>query len=364
MNNTQAKSGFIMIMTLMIASLAVVLVTYIINRSIVFVPIAQTMIEREKARELALGGIQLAISQLAYADVKEKEKEEEKKTGAAQPTATPQDAAQAKQFMESIWPYLNRWQIFTFTKAKDGFEGKIAICLMSEEGKIDLNAIYDFNKHAFTGNAQEQIALKGVLKTIFESISKQLGGKDLFGVFEKFLKERQSKIRDVTELLTAKEFEPFKDRMFYEPAEQKTGEGKEALFLTDLFTIWSQNPKVDPWFFSPSLGAALGLKAPAGTVEDRKNKSRELFKEFKPTYTWPADWNKLLGKMYGKEFAALPKGMQSLLETRFGPRVFSVLSYGTVGKITHRLFAILEREREGVDKQQPAAVTIKELYWI
>lgn len=113
-----------MIMTLMIASLAVVLVTYIINRSTVFVPIAQTMIEREKARELARGGIQLAISQLAYADVKEKD--DAAKTGAGQqPGATSGDAAQAKLFMENIWPTLNQWQTFTFTKKRMALKGRL-----------------------------------------------------------------------------------------------------------------------------------------------------------------------------------------------------------------------------------------------
>ena len=79
MNIERAHNGFILITTLMILSLAMVLISFMINRSTVFFPLAQTVIDREKAKELALGGLQLASSQLAYADVVEKEEKEKPK---------------------------------------------------------------------------------------------------------------------------------------------------------------------------------------------------------------------------------------------------------------------------------------------
>ena len=62
-----------------------VLISFIINRSTVFFPLAQTAIDREKAKELAMGGLQLASSQLAYADVVEKEEKQKTKQGSGKP---------------------------------------------------------------------------------------------------------------------------------------------------------------------------------------------------------------------------------------------------------------------------------------
>ena len=68
-----ASHGFVLVTTLLILSLAVVLISFLINRSTVFFPLARITIDREKAKELALGGLQLALSQIAYADVVETE---------------------------------------------------------------------------------------------------------------------------------------------------------------------------------------------------------------------------------------------------------------------------------------------------
>ncbi len=90
----------------------------------------------------------------------------------------------------------------------------------------------------------------------------------------------------------------------------------------------------------------------------------ENIKTFKGTYSWPASWNSIFAKVYKKDFNNLPKGITLLLNTTFGPETFSVLSYGTVGQITHRLFAILERDTTGRESKDPATVLIKKLYWI
>lgn len=362
------RPGFILVLTLMVTSLAVIIVTYLINRSSVFVPVAKVMTDREKAQQLALGGVQLAISKLAYADVVEKAKqEEEKKTkdqtkpGAQQ---QPTKAGGEKQMVESLLPLLNRWHRFTFDHAKDGFDGTIEIYIACEEGKLNINELYDFSKHAFILKTED---VRNVLNSVFGDVSSVIGGKLAIESFEQFLKARDSKLQDVTDLLLIKEFEPFKERIFNDPSDQKSEMKKKQLYLTDIFTIWSQVPTIEPWMISSSLATSMGLKLAVPKNENAKGseeKFKTILKDFKPQYSWPADWDKGLNKFYEKEFKALPKGIQTLLASTFGPHIFSVISYGIVGKISHRLFVILERDRANDDLEQPAQVSIKKLYWI
>lgn len=389
MKQAKTQPGFIMILVLMVTALTVVLASYLMNKTMVFVPIAKTTIETEKAEQLALGGLQLAMSQLAYAGISDKgkdeaapeEKTDKQPTQQQQPPTQPGPAggdAEGKKLLEVLLPVLNRWQQFTFDKAHDGFEGTISVCVMSEDGKININEIYDFNKHAFIGKQDE---IKTVLKTIFDAIKKQNGGDITVEAFEKFLKERQSKLFDVTELITIKGFESFKDFLFYVPSDTSKSDTQknQPIYLTDLFTIWSQSQTIDPWLLSTSVIRTLGLKQPEIGNKEQKEKIGGIVKTFRSTNTWPADWNKNFAKLYEKEFNGLPKGVQSLLGTTFAPRVFSVLSQATVGKFSKRCFAIIEREKaespkpvlpqsqaqqQKKEKPSPAIVTLKKLYWI
>lgn len=363
MNIERARNGFILVFTLMLLSLAMVLVTFIINRSTVFFPLAQTVIDREKAKELAISGLQLASSQLAYADVVEKEEKAPAKQSENKPNEPDRQAnkgaSQAAQMLKTLMPILNRWQTFKLDFTKDGIDGNIRICIMSEDGKINLNELYDFQRHAFTGSSKEQEELKKTLKEIFGNIKKESGSEGLFEALETFLKERDDKLRDITELLTIKSFANFKNDIFYTPEHQSsTGKEKKPLYLTDIFTLWSGKRTIDPWLLSYSMRAILDLpEANQGIVAN-------ALKNFKGSYSWPADWNNIFSKIYKKDFNNLPKGIASLLASTFGPETFSVLSYATVGQITHRLFAIVERDTADREDKEPAKVTVKKLYWI
>ena len=70
----------------------------------------------------------------------------------------------------------------------------------SEEGKININRAYDFEKHAFIGEGQPNGDMKQVFQDLFELIKDTLNA-DLFADFERFLKERKYPLNDVTELL-------------------------------------------------------------------------------------------------------------------------------------------------------------------
>jgi hypothetical protein len=98
--------------------------------------------------------------------------------------------------------------------------------------------------------------------------------------------------------------------------------------------------------------------------EMNKDVAANALKTFKGSYSWPADWNNTFAKIYKKDFNTLPKEITRLLASTFGPETFSVLSYGTVGQITHRLFAIVERDTTDREDKEPAKIIIKKLYYM
>ncbi len=371
MNKTKTQQGYILILTLLITSAAIAVVTYIFNRGSVHVPFMQTMIEREKAKMLAMSGVQIAIAQLSRTMPEEKkEKHIEKKE------QKPDLGKEAKSFLMYLLPVINRWQEYELKEKIDGIDGQINICIMCEEGKININQIYDFEHLAFVGEKQKQGNWKLVMQEICKRIEKISKGKDLFQAIEKFLKTRQYKINDVTELLTIKEFAVFKNAVFYEPhvtldddfgSSDFVGlkKGKRPIYLTDIFTVWSQSSKIEPWFFSDSINGVFNFpRAQANEINKRKGQVEGWTKEFKQKTTWKSDWKKYMVPLYGKELRTLPKDIELMFSSTFDPIMFSVLCYATVGKVTQRVFAILERTRHSQNEQIVYDVKIKKLYWL
>lgn len=353
-----ARSGYIILLTLLIISLAVVLVTYLFVRGTIFVPYADVMIKREKARSLALSGIQLACGQLSVMpEKKEEANEPSSPAGSTQnkEKKSPEEN-EAQYFLTYILPLMNKWQTFDLKKERDGVTGSIKIALVSEEGKIDVNAIYDFRKHAFVTGKKDW--KKFLQDGVFKQLQTILGKTGLFEAFEKFLKARQDKLNDVTELLLIPEFAVFKNMLYYEPLAQ-FNEKQQRLFLTDLFTIKGKDT-LEPWLLSPSIQTVLGIPAKELTKETIAN----ALKQFKKTATWTQDWDKLLKPLYAKELQSLPKGIDSMLSSTFDPRVFSVLSYGSVGNVTQRVYALVERTKQAIKGKTFYDIKIRRIYWL
>jgi len=355
------NNGYILIFTLLITAAMTAVVTYIFNRGIIYVPFIQLMIDQEKAKTIALSGIQIIASQLTY-------QEKEKKAPATEKKITPQQNNDEKKLLARILPILNRWQTFELKDNVEGIDAQLQICLMSEEGKINLNKIYDFSQHKFRGQEKKQGNWKKILQEIFKRTEKINKGKDLFSSLEKFLNKQQQQLNDVTELLTIKPFIIFKNNLFYEPPhklEQEKSPIKQPLYLTDIFTTNSNKDTIEPWLLSNSLDQLFGLKqVEFGDIKQRKQIVNQWLKNFKKTAKWKQDWNTQLKPVYEKELQSLPQGIDSILSTTFEPKMFSILSYATVGRITQRLFAIVERIKSSQNGQTVYDIKIRKLYWL
>src|SRR5204862_3504007 len=62
------REGYILILTMMILAAMITVITHMFVRSTTYTPFMNTMINRQRAKQLAFGGIQVAIAQLARPD--------------------------------------------------------------------------------------------------------------------------------------------------------------------------------------------------------------------------------------------------------------------------------------------------------
>lgn len=342
------KPGYILIVSLTLICLFMFMVTYIVYRGSAFVPYAKIAINKQQALLLAQSGIEIGISQLVAPKVPPKKEEA---TNAEQQSKKKSKDEQIKDALGVMLPHLNRWQEFKLTEQTEGIDATIKICIMSEQGKIDLNAFYNFDKHQFR-DAQDG---KKTMQEVFTLLDKMQDTKGTFDAYEKFVKSREYALNDATELLLVKEFAKFGDAQFYDPSG-----GSKKVYLTDLFTVWTGQRTINPWMLSRSCAALMGIDLDPGTdMAQYKKKVAQSLKQFKLNNQWQSDWDKTLKPLYGKEYKSIPKSLQPLLSSSFEAEVFSILSYATVDQVTQRVLAVVEAPLDG----QKEAV-IKKVYWL
>jgi hypothetical protein len=355
------QSGFVMVFALMIIAICVIIVFQLFDTGTVHTAYLKNMSEREQAKIIAQSGIECALSQLT-------DKEEPKPGAQAGRTEKQEKEAQEppeKKFLQRMLPIINRWQTIPLQEKTDGIDGEIKVCICCENGKININEWYNFEKHAFVGQGQAEGDAKKAFQLIFSTIKKSAEQSNLFESFEKFLKQRHYRVNDVTELLALKEFEIFKDAVFFEPptSDKEKKEARAKMYLTDIFTTWPTSRTIEPWLFSDSVATIFSVKkSEEEKGEEREKQTKELTKNFKPTAEWAQDWQNTLKLVYKKEFKQIPPELTFMLSTKFEPTMFSVLSYGTVGNATHKLYAIIERYKDADTPTYRARV--RKVYWL
>ncbi|MFC1894347.1 hypothetical protein ACFLYH_00170 [Candidatus Dependentiae bacterium] len=317
------KKASILLYTLLILSLITVLTQQLIRSSWIGTIFNNSVIYREQARALALSGVNLAISQISFPKSKKDEREKIKDKP-------------LKDFLSKVLPNINRWQIFNLKEKIDGLDGQIKFCITCENGKLNINQMFDFKKQEF----------KPIYKSLLKGLS--IKGKIAEGEFEKnlttFFKNRKRKLDDISELINVDGFEGLK--IFYKPPEnsktKKNPEPNKNIFLQDLFTIWTEKENIQLLFASDSLSQLFGLRRPlANDAEKMKEKFDSVIKKFNKS--WPSDWEKnwqniqLIVGPCPKTFKVYKK----ILSKEFGPQVYSVISCGKVGNVEQKLLVVL-----------------------
>ena len=351
------KPGYVLLLTVMLLGVMVAVVTRLFFRGSLQVSFDFAMIEREKAKQIALGGVQVAMSQLESLNVEESK--EQKEQAAKEPTKDP-----AIEQIRNIVPLINQWQEIKLTQPNEGIDAILRICIASENGKFDINRMFNFKTHKFLneGAAGGKGDAKKLLQTVFGLLKPFTNGKELFELFEKFLKQRQYKLNDVSELLEIPEFaKAFGQNVIADYEISLLKPDKRPLSLSDLFTVWAEQPGMQPWLLSDSVLGMFGMNRSTNDIDKRKKIVDEITKDFKQGIQITQLWDGWLQKIYGKDSKSVSKEILEVLNPKFEPMVFSVLCYGTVGTITQKLCAIIEKRKP--TEQNPIPFAVKRLYW-
>jgi type II secretory pathway component PulK len=88
-SRTRARSGYVLLATLMLIALGVGVISTVVQRALNYQRIMRVALDREKARMLALGGIQLALAQVSFIheDKQEQEQDREQKENQTEKSA-------------------------------------------------------------------------------------------------------------------------------------------------------------------------------------------------------------------------------------------------------------------------------------
>lgn len=363
------SSGYILVLTLLLLS-ALSIVVMQMGWQTTTMNIRNTVAtDMEKAKHLALNGLSIAYAQLSVIET-EAPKEKQSKEKAAEEKETPKEVSSDRTtiWMKAILPMLNRPQIFPLSAERDGIDATIIVCMTSEQGKIPLNALYNFKDKKFMGQNDKSTGVMTVVQDFFNALKPFVRNKDLFPAFEKYVQKRALPFNDVTELLEIPELaQAFGSHIFYEPS--LTKEPHKELFLTDLFTITSNDAGYNPLVLSDStLGLFKLERAHSEQIPDRIKHFSDIFtRDGAKTATGSLEeiWNKLLKKPYGKEFKEVSKTLQKVSQA-IPLTSFGVYVSATVNEISQKIFAIIEKieqtQKEPNSSQEQ--FIIKRLYWL
>lgn len=347
-HNTSQKPGYILVLCIMMLGAIVVVITTLSNRTINHGYFDTMMVDMSKAHLLAWSGVELAMNQLVIE--KKEKKADEQKTDQKVEQKNAKASSEKKEdpyidFLLRVVPVLNKWQTFKLEQKIDGMDAKIEICIACEEGKFDINAWYNFDKHEFI-SSDTQVR---EITTLFSKIQNVKTEKNLFEPFAQFLKKEDYPLDDATALLAQKDFQQaFKRTLFYAPLSKEKTKEKARVYLTDIFTTFSTKKTINPWFFSHSMATLFDVTLPQEPAETLKKQLSELLKNNAPLGETETVWNTIFVKLYNKEFKNIAKELVPLLDTKAQPNYFSVLSRATVGTMSQQLLAILQRQEDAI----------------
>ena len=334
----------ILIFTLIILSVITVLTVQLMRSVLINYIFTSNQIKMHQARTLAFGGVNLAISQLL--DENKNQKEENIKDE--------KDKDKVRQLLQRVFVNLNKKQTFKLMQDIDGIEGEVGFCISCENGKLNINKIFDFEKNEFK---EEYKKLLAGLK-----INGKLASGEILKKLTDFLKERNRKLDDISELTKIEGLN--KVDLFYKPPKISDIKNKQNLstdvYLQDLFTIWTDKEQLEFLFVSNSVLTILGLRRPLAndaTVFEKQFKA--LIEIINKNYSQNLNDNwSYYSPIFGKENKLL-NNFKSIFSKEFGPKVYSVISYGKVGDMEQKLLVVLKEVEKQKKSKDSSNQTVK-----
>lgn len=322
------QRGYILLLLFSILTLCFSLISLFFSRTITYQHLMHLLLEKEAAVSLATSATEIGQAIFYVPQKTEKQDSKEKNDEKNMPPF--------QKMLQKIFPYLNTSTTYKLSEPLEDINAIISVCVLSETGKININSLYDMRTKKFFKEGEEGDRKK-FCEWLFERISKTTKNPSIFTAFEQHLKKRSTEFNDTTELLSIPEFaETFKHNVYLVNPENSS----QSIYLTDIFTVATNEETINPWFFSPSWQLLLDLKPKKLSEEEQK----KLVESFKNKVNWEVDWNTSLRIIYQKEYKDLPKEIKSLLTTECEANIFSLLLSATIGETTATIFTILKKQ--------------------
>ncbi len=348
MTKQKNQNSFILIFTIAIISLITILTHQLVKTVYVGTSFDNTMIEREQAEMLAIGGINLAISQLTISNkISNKSKEETEK----------EKKKRFTKYISRLLPNINRWQVFDLIEDIDGINGKIKICITCENGKININKAFDFEKQEFKKEYEK--LLKNLKFGTKEFGTKEKAYKKYLKKLVEFLKKRNKKIEDISQLQKVTKEKGIE--LFYSPpkipAKISDSKPNQTIALQDIFTIWHDSEKLEALFLSDGLCSMLNFRRPQTyDSKNREEKFKSVIKNFSPEMDQNSDKYWQIVRPLYEQKNKFKIEENKIFSSKFEPNTYSVLSSGKVGTVEQKLLAIIRKDKEDFK--------IIRMYWI
>lgn len=339
---THIKRGYILFLLFTVLSVCSVLISLYFSQVIIYRQLMHLLISKEKTNRLAQSSISLVQALMTPAT-----KENEAKNTHSGGKTKESEPSEDQQLLTALFDCWNKESAYTVTSKDDGFDAIIKISVQSEQGKLNLNSLFDFEKKKFLfeGTPNDR---KKLCTWLFEKIAILTKKPSLFPAFEKYLVTRTFDFNDVCELLTVKEFaDTFGSALFLTFPEQKIDQQPlseqviepKDIFLTDIFTVSTEQETINPWLFSSSWCKILDLKPKQKLSDEEKKK---IFSQVAKTANWDSDWNKNLKDFYQKEYKDLASEIKTILTTEFEANIFSLLLKVNIGETNSTIFTIVK----------------------
>lgn len=339
------RSGFILVLAMLLISLGTLLVVPLAQRVMVHRQLMQIAIARERAGFLLFDGIQIALDHIesVFGAAQDKEKKEKN----------------AEQFLALC----GRWQQFSFEDTKEHVAGKIALYLVPEASKININLLYDFEKKEFikTEKVDARALLKALGPLLFQEEQNSLDAR-----MAEIFAERKKPFDDITELLKHSPWNSIPAVFPQAPEDAKSVEQKKKIALTDIFSTLTTSSGIYPLTFSESFQEMLSFNRRGEDNQEEGNKRRA--QALLGSTDWSAQWQTMLAERTGKNYTDINAAIRAYFAPSLQPEYFSVVVYATVGTVTRGMCAILakiEKPSEKSKKDSPEfSWSVTRLYWL
>lgn len=353
------KEGYILPLTLSLLAASIVVITYVYWKTSFFVAHGKNSYKMSLARMYSLNGIEIAKALLDF----------ENQVSENEDASAPKDPQKSKDNDATLYAHITNTigKVYEFncTKAIEGFDARIKIVLFVEDGKLDINSIYDYTKHTFRISSTPEKS-REAMSRISKKIEEMTGIKDVITSLEKFLSKRTAPLNDITELLAIPEFRIF-DQFRYASVDTVIQE-QYTPHLGDIFTVQTGKQNINAWFLSKAWVSIAGFQSSILYTQDQKQRSELI------------QWIESLGKSLNnfKDTAVLyQKLYNAKIDTSFTtqysffvttkkiPAVFSAAIECMVNGVSARLYVIFQRvKRKKKEGNSEYKIEVKKLYWI